>query len=112
MKKYIILGIITLAVILGGGIFALFSALSGGPWEGVWWGVQEAGMNWSGDNIRNLETITFTRNDDKTITVDHSRAAKKWKAAFQAREPLTAAVCLSPRRQDGKSLSLTAVSAN
>ena len=71
MKKYIILGIITLAVILGGGIFALFSALSGGPWEGVWWGVQEAGMNWSGDNIRNLETITFTRNDDKTITVDH-----------------------------------------
>ena len=45
--------------------------LSGGPWEGVWWGVQEAGMNWSGDNIRNLETITFTRNDDKTITVDH-----------------------------------------
>lgn len=28
-------------------------------------------MNWSGDNIRNLETITFTRNDDKTITVDH-----------------------------------------
>ena len=35
------------------------------------WGVQEAGMNWSGDNIRNLETITFTRNDDKTITVDH-----------------------------------------
>ncbi|MFR6110864.1 MAG: hypothetical protein ACLUIQ_05325 [Dialister invisus] len=26
MKKYIILGIITLAVILGGGIFALFSA--------------------------------------------------------------------------------------
>ena len=57
--------------ILGGGIFALYSALSGGPWEGVWWGVQEAGMNWSGDNIRNLETITFTRNDDKTITVDH-----------------------------------------
>ncbi len=71
MKKYIILGIIILAVILGGGVFALFSALSGGPWEGVWWGVQEAGMNWSGDNIRNLETITFTRNDDKTITVDH-----------------------------------------
>lgn len=71
MKKYIILGIIILAVVLGGGAFALFSALSGGPWEGVWWGVQEAGMNWSGDNIRNLETITFTRNDDKTITVDH-----------------------------------------
>ena len=44
MKKYIILGIIILAVILGGGVFALFSALSGGPWEGVWWGVQEAGM--------------------------------------------------------------------
>ena len=58
MKKYIILGIIILAVILGGGVFALFSALSGGPWEGVWWGVQEAGMNWSGDNIRNRETIT------------------------------------------------------
>ena len=58
MKKYIILGIIILAVILGGGVFALFSALSGGPWEGAWWGVQEAGMNWSGDNIRNLETIT------------------------------------------------------
>ena len=33
MKKYIILGIITLAVILGGGVFALFSALSGG-WTG------------------------------------------------------------------------------
>ena len=50
MKKYIILGIIILAVVLGSGAFALFSALSGGPWEGVWWGVQEAGMNWSGDN--------------------------------------------------------------
>lgn len=71
MKKYIILGLIILAIILGGGAFALFSALSGGPWEGAWWGVQEAGMNWSGDNIRNLETITFTRNDDQTIAVDH-----------------------------------------
>ncbi len=71
MKKYIIIGIIALLVILTGGAFALFSALTGGPWEGTWWGVQEAGMNWSGDQIRNLETVTFTRNEDKTITVDH-----------------------------------------
>ncbi len=71
MKKYLIIGISALVIILAGGGFALFSALSGGPWEGTWWGIQEAGMNWSGDNIKNLETITFTRNEDKTVTVEH-----------------------------------------
>lgn len=71
MKKYIIIGIIALVLILGGGAFALFSSLTGGPWEGTWWGVQEAGMNWSGDHIKTLETFTFTKNDDKTISVEH-----------------------------------------
>lgn len=40
------------------------------PWEGTWWGVQDAGANWSGDDIRNLETFTFTKDGD-VITVDH-----------------------------------------
>lgn len=40
------------------------------PWEGTWWGVQDAGMNWSGDNIRNLEIFTFTKEGD-TISVVH-----------------------------------------
>lgn len=40
------------------------------PWEGTWWGVQNAGTNWSGDEIRNLETFTFTKNGD-SITVEH-----------------------------------------
>ena len=70
MKKYFIFIVIAM-MIIGGGGFALYSSLTGGPWEGTWWGIQEAGMNWTGDNIRNLETITFTRNDDKTITVEH-----------------------------------------
>ena len=71
MKKYLILGALVLLLVLGGGAYALMSALSGGPWEGPWWGVQDAGMNWSGDNIKNLETVTFTRNEDKTVTVEH-----------------------------------------
>lgn len=70
MKKNFIFIVIAM-MIIGGGGFALYSSLTGGPWEGTWWGIQEAGMNWTGDNIRNLETITFTRNDDKTITVEH-----------------------------------------
>lgn len=70
MKKYFIFIVIAM-MIIGGGGFALYSSLTGGPWEGTWWGIQEAGTNWTGDNIRNLETITFTRNDDKTITVEH-----------------------------------------
>lgn len=71
MKKYIIIGIIALILILGGGALALFSSLTGGPWEGTWWGMQEAGINWSGDHIRNLETFTFTKNEDKTVSVNH-----------------------------------------
>jgi hypothetical protein len=40
------------------------------PWEGTWWGVQDAGMNWSGDNIQYLESFTFTKDGDQ-ITVKH-----------------------------------------
>lgn len=40
------------------------------PWEGTWWGVQDAGKNWSGDEIKNLEIFTFTKDGD-TITVEH-----------------------------------------
>ncbi len=40
------------------------------PWEGTWWGVQDAGKNWSGDEIKNLEIFTFTKEGD-TITVEH-----------------------------------------
>ncbi len=71
MKKYIFLGLAALVLILGGGAFAYLHFANGGPWQGTWWGVQDAGVNWSGDNIRNLETLTFTANEDKTITVEH-----------------------------------------
>ena len=40
------------------------------PWEGTWWGVQDAGRNWAGDEIKNLEIFTFTKDGD-TIQVDH-----------------------------------------
>lgn len=46
------------------------SSLFGDPWEGTWWGVQDAGTNWSGDHIRNLETFTFTKTDSG-IAVEH-----------------------------------------
>ena len=71
MKKYLVILLIAIAVIAGGGAFAYFHFANGGPWQGTWWGVQDAGVNWSGDQIRNLETITFTPNPDQTITVEH-----------------------------------------
>lgn len=71
MKKYLAAMVIAILLLEGGGYFAYVHFISGGPWQGTWWGVQDAGVNWSGDHIRNLETVTFTRNDDKTITVDH-----------------------------------------
>ncbi len=71
MKKYIFLGLAALILLLGGGAFAYLHFANGGPWQGTWWGVQDAGVNWSGDNIRNLETLTFTANEDKTIKVEH-----------------------------------------
>ena len=71
MKRYLRLA--AAAVLLAAG-----TALAGcsklpffsDPWEGTWWGVQDAGMNWSGDEIRNLETFTFTQDGD-TVTVTH-----------------------------------------
>ncbi len=71
MKKYLAAIVIAIVLLAGGGFFAYVHFLSGGPWQGTWWGVQDAGVNWSGDHIRNLETLTFTKNDDKTITVEH-----------------------------------------
>ena len=71
MKKYIAAALILIVLIAAGGAFAFFHFFNGGSWQGTWWGVQDAGVNWSGDHIRNLETVTFTRNDDKTITVEH-----------------------------------------
>ena len=71
MKKYLVIGLIALIVLVGGGFFAYFHFANGGPWRGTWWGVQDAGVNWSGDHIKNLEIVTFTQNEDKTITVDH-----------------------------------------
>lgn len=71
MKKYIIPAIIVLILLLGGGIYTIYHFVAGTPWQGTRWGVQEAGVNWSGDHIRNLETVTFTKNEDNTITVVH-----------------------------------------
>ena len=71
MKKFLVIGLIAIVVLLGGGAFAYFHFANGGPWQGTWWGVQDAGVNWSGDQIRNLETVTFSQNQDKTITVEH-----------------------------------------
>ena len=58
MKKYVVMILIAIVLIIGGGTFAYFHFANGGPWQGTWWGVQDAGVNWSGDH-------------DKTITVDH-----------------------------------------
>lgn len=53
-------------IAIGGCSIPFFSV----PWEGTWWGVQNAGANWSGDAIRNLETFTFTK-DGEQILVEH-----------------------------------------
>lgn len=71
MRKYIIPGIIVLLLLLIAGGYTLYHFVTGSPWQGTWWGVQEAGVNWSGDSIRNLETVTFTKNDDGTVNVVH-----------------------------------------
>jgi hypothetical protein len=78
MKKIIIL-IVLVAAAIGGGYMAA-RMFFGNAWDGTWWGVQDAGLNWSGDNIRNLETFTFTENGD-TIEVNHlvQRGAKEVK---------------------------------
>lgn len=72
MKKPIqllsLLLVLTASTLLAG--CSGLSSLFGDPWEGTWWGVQDAGTNWSGDNIRNLETFTFTKSDSG-ITVEH-----------------------------------------
>lgn len=78
MKKILIL-IIAVAIAIGGGYMAA-RMFFGSSWDGTWWGVQDAGLNWSGDNIRNLETFTFTANGD-TVEVNHmvQRGAKEVK---------------------------------
>ena len=65
MKKILVL-IIALAAAIAGGYFAATSFFTS-SWEGTWWGVQDAGLNWSGDNIKILETFTFTSNGDSII---------------------------------------------
>lgn len=57
---------LTAAILSGCGSLPFLSD----PWEGTWWGVQNAGPNWTGDEIRNLETFTFTREGD-TVKVEH-----------------------------------------
>lgn len=68
-SKLIISSALLIAII--GITFAYFSYTKRDPWQGTWWGVQEAGINWTGDHIKNLETVTFTDNDDGTINVIH-----------------------------------------
>lgn len=58
--------IIAAGVAIGSCVIPFFSV----PWQGTWWGVQDAGTNWSGDRIRNLETFTFTK-DGEQILVEH-----------------------------------------
>lgn len=73
MKKHtklLALSLLASAAVMLSGCSATFSSFFGDPWEGTWWGVQDAGTNWSGDNIRNLETFTFTE-ENGTVTVDH-----------------------------------------
>lgn len=69
MKPMKILAVSVLAAGVGiaaGCGLSLFSD----PWEGTWWGVQDAGPNWTGDEIRNLETFTFTKDGD-AVKVEH-----------------------------------------
>lgn len=67
MKKLLRLtAALLLTSALAGCSMPFFSA----PWEGTWWGVQEAGRNWTGDEIQNLETFTFTKDGDN-VTVEH-----------------------------------------
>ena len=69
MKKRWLIILLLFIILLAGGVFCYFTFFKASPWQDTWWGVQEAGRNWTGDDIRNLETFTFTPNDDNTITV-------------------------------------------
>lgn len=51
--------------------FCVFPFLQRRPLAGYLVGRAGRRVNWTGDNMQNLETVTFTRNDDGTITVDH-----------------------------------------
>lgn len=73
MKKHAMLlafSFLAAAALTLSGCSTALTSFFGDPWEGTWWGVQDAGTNWSGDTIRNLETFTFT-DANGTITVDH-----------------------------------------
>lgn len=71
MKKHLFLLLAALIFIIGGASILYITFIAKSPWQGTWWGVQDAGVNWTGDTIRNLEVVTFTENDDGTVTVSH-----------------------------------------
>lgn len=71
MKKYIFPLLAVAILAISAGIYTIYHFISGSPWQGTWWGVQDAGVNWTGDRIQTLQTVTFTLNDDKSVTVVH-----------------------------------------
>lgn len=71
MKKSKLIACLVLLIAIIGVAIAFFFYTKREPWQGTWWGVQDAGINWTGDHIKNLETVTFTENDDGTINVLH-----------------------------------------
>ena len=83
MKKYVIMILIAIVLIIGGGTFAYFHFANGGPWQGTWWGVQDAGVNWSGDHIRNLETGTG-RIDGGRLVITPKNGGKELALSYSA----------------------------
>lgn len=71
MKKSKLITYTALLIIIIAATFAYFSYTKRDPWQGTWWGVQDVGINWTGDHMKNLETVTFTDNPDGTINVIH-----------------------------------------
>lgn len=69
MKKRLLFILLPIIILIAAGTFIYMNWFRSSPWQDTWWGVQNAGRNWSGDDIRNLETFTFTPNSDKTVTV-------------------------------------------
>ena len=55
MKKSKLIACLVLLIAIIGVAIAFFFYTKREPWQGTWWGVQDAGINWTGDHIKILK---------------------------------------------------------
>ena len=82
MKKYVVMILIAIVLIIGGGTFAYFHFANGGPWQGTWWGVQDAGVNWSGNHIDGGRLVITPKNGGKELALSYSAVSRSMDTPF------------------------------